>query len=119
MTGKGRFAKWPIAEGPFEHPLRRLNVHALDHLVAEALGATVEGFDERLCSFDLGRAWGKSLMARHDLVRVNQALAVESEPPSFLRLVDEAVGVVEAVKNAVEGRDPGGTCGQYDHLQRG
>src|ERR1051326_7991191 len=114
MTGKARFAKWLLVAGPFQHPLRCLHMHPLDHLVAEALGTAVEGVDKRLCSFDLDRAWREGPVARSDLVWVNQALAVEAEPPPLLRLFEEAVGIVEAVEDAIERRDPGGTGGQHD-----
>ena len=51
---------------PVEHALRRLDVHALDHLVAEALSAALEGLDERLRALDFGGRRGERLdgMAR-------------------------------------------------------
>ena len=42
MTGAARFAKPRSGVRSRQHALRRLDVHALDHLVAEALGAATE-----------------------------------------------------------------------------
>src|SRR5260221_13130978 len=105
MTGKGRFAKGLLGVGALQHPLRRLHVHSFDHLIAEALGAAVEGRHKSSCPLDLGRGRRESLVARGDLIGVDEALAVEAEPPPLLRLIEEAVSIIETVEYAVEGRD--------------
>src|SRR3954451_12106587 len=118
MTGTGRFAKWRLSAGAPQHPLRGFDMHALDHLIAKALGAAVEGGDQGFGTLDLGRAWRKRLMARRDLAGMNQALAVEAKPTPLLRLLQETGGIVEAVEHAIEGGDSGGARSQHDHLQR-
>src|SRR4051812_11008284 len=90
---------------PLQHPPRGLDVHALDHLVVEALGAAVEGGDECPGARDLGGARREGPMTERDLVRMDQALAVETEAPPLLRLPQEAIGIVEAVEDAIERRD--------------
>ena len=60
-------------------------MHPLDHLVAEAFGAAMEGFDERSRPCDFRRARRERLMAWRDLVGVNQALAVETEAAPLSR----------------------------------
>ena len=69
MAGRARFAKSPLGVRPRKHALRRLDVHALDHLVAEALSAAVEGFDQRSCALDFVSAGTEGVdgMGRFDL----------------------------------------------------
>src|SRR4051794_68861 len=52
-----------------QYALCGLDVHPLDHLVAVALGAAVEGLDKRFGPFDLGRTRSKGAVAGLDLVR--------------------------------------------------
>src|SRR5438105_6532454 len=105
MTGDGRFAKWRLVGSPLENPLRRLDVHALDHLIAEALGAAVERLDERFGTLDLRRGRREGAVAGVDLARMDQALAVETEPAALLRLRHEAVRIFEAIEHAIKCRD--------------
>ena len=58
----GRTAR--SASSAIEQPLRRLDVHALDHLVLEALGAASEGVDQPRGSLDLRVRWRESAVAR-------------------------------------------------------
>ena len=69
--------------GPLERPLRRLDVHAFDHLVLEALGAAGESVDEPARSLDLSFAGPKAAVARLDLVGMDQDFAVEAQLPPF------------------------------------
>ena len=97
-------AKEMICQGlrlvrPLQKPLRRFNVHALDHLVVEPLGAAVESLDELAGALELGVARGKGAVARRDLVRVDQALAIEPEAAPVLGLREEALGVVKAIED--------------------
>src|SRR5438128_1908493 len=103
---------------PLQHALRRLDVHALDHLIVEPLGASAERLDERFGALDLSRAWRERLVARSDLVGVDQALAVEPKPAPALGLRKEAVGIIEPVEHAVERHDAGCAGGEDNHLQR-
>ena len=86
MTGEARFAKWRSAAGPLQHPPRRFDVHALDHLIAEPLRAAAECRDQRSRPLDLRLARRKGPVARRDLVGVDQALAVEAEAPPVFAL---------------------------------
>src|SRR5580765_3304289 len=94
-------------------------MHALDHLISEALGTTVKCGNKRFGAFDLCRTRRERLMTWRDLVGMNQALAVEAEAAAVLRFLQEAVGIVEVVEHAVESRDAGGPRGKHNHLQRG
>src|SRR5437016_13090658 len=105
MTGNGRFAKWRLVGSPLENPLRRLDVHALDHLIAEALGAAVERLDERFGTLDLRRGRREGAVAGLDLAGVDQALAIETEPAAIFGLRKKAVGIIEPVEHAVERHD--------------
>ena len=93
-------------------------MHALDHLVSEALGAAVEGFDEGFCLFDFRGAGGEGAMAGLDLARMNKALPVEPESPPLFSLAKKTVSIVEAVEHAVERRNSSGPGGKDDQLQR-
>ena len=118
MTGTGRFAKWRLVGDPPEHPLRRFDVHPLDHLVAEPLGTAVERLDQGFRPFDFGRARREGPVARIDLVGVDQALAIEAEPPPLLGFPQEALRIVEAVEHAIERRNASSARSKDDHLQR-
>src|SRR3954470_1652660 len=107
-----------LAGRPIEHALSRLDVHPLDHLVAETLRTTVKGIYERTRALDVRRAWREGPVAELDLVGMNQALAVEAEPAAVLRLGEKAIRVVEAVEHAVERRDAGGPRRKNDPLER-
>src|SRR6476469_2636545 len=118
MTGGRRFAKWRLVPGPFQHPLGRLDMHALDHLVAEAFGAAVKGGNQSFRAFELLFARGECLVALCYLVRMYQALSIEPKTPSLLRLRNKTVRIVESVEHAVEHRDSRSARGEDDHLQR-
>ena len=105
MTAVGRFAKSSLAARPLQHPLCRLDMHPLDHLILEPLGAAVEGLDQRAARARLRPRSARTRGGRRDLVGMDQALAVEAEPPSLRRLREKAVAIVEAVEHAVEHRD--------------
>src|SRR5947209_6651871 len=94
-------------------------MHPLDHLVVEPLCAAVKCIDEAPCAVELGLPWGECLVTRRDLIRMDQAFAVEAEAAAVLRLTQEAFRVVEAVEHAVEHGNAGSACGKHDHLQRG
>src|SRR5213075_2627806 len=64
---------------PLQHALRGFDMHAFDHLVAETLGAAVEGFDQLPRPLDLGFARGEGSVTGVDLAGVDQALAVEAK----------------------------------------
>ena len=91
-------------------------MHALDHLISKSFGAALEGLDQCSCTFNLGLAWRKGVVAWRDLVRVNQALSVKSEPATLLRLSKETVGIVKTVEYTVEDGDSGSTCCKDDSL---
>src|SRR4051812_22102254 len=94
-------------------------MHAFDHLVVEALSAPVEGVDQAPRALDLGRAWRKGLVARLDLVGMDQTLAVEAKSPPRVGLAGESRRVVEAVEYAVECRNTGRARSEDNHLERG
>src|SRR5206468_10266289 len=102
-----------------QHALGGLYVHALDHLIAEAFGASVEGSYEGLSALDLGGTRSESPVTGTNLVGVDQALAVEAEPPPRLRLLEETFGVFKAVEHAVERRNSRGARREQNQLQRG
>ena len=58
-------------------------------------------------------------VARRDLVRVDQALAVEAEPPPLLGLREKAFRIVQAVEHPIEHRDARRARREHDQLQRG
>src|SRR6185369_16475431 len=116
MTADCDFAKWPLGLIPLEQTLRLLDVHPLDHLVFEPLGAALKCVNQAPGALEFRLRWSERLVARLDLARMDQALAVETEPPPFFRLGDETVEVVELVVHAVEDRDPGCPRRQNDEL---
>ena len=93
-------------------------MHALYHLIVEPLGAALERFDQPPCAVEFGFARGEGAVARLDLARVNQAFAVEAEPPALLGFALERVEIVELVVHAVEHCGVGGARGEDDQLQR-
>src|SRR5690242_5472067 len=107
------------ASGALQQPLRRLDVHSLDHLGSEPLGATVEGFHQSLRTLDLSRTRCKGPMARLNLVRVNQALAVEAEAAPVLRLPQKTLCIFEAIEHTIEGRNTARAGGKHNQLERG
>ena len=117
MTGTARFAKWRLVGDPPEHPLSRFDVHPLDHLVAEPLGTAVERLDQGFRPFVFGRGRGEGLVARFNLVGVDQALAIESQAPPLLGLPQKAVRIIVAVEHAIERSNACRAGGQHDHLQ--
>ena len=119
MTGRGRFAKSRLSRAPA--PASRCaastcmrSIISFSNRSAPPLNASTSA-PARSTSASARR---EGAVAGLDLVGVDQALAVEAEPPSLLRLGSEAVGIVEAVEHAVEHGDAGGARGQHDHLQR-
>src|SRR3954467_2380443 len=98
MTAVERFAKRRLAGRPRQHPLRRLEMHALDHLIVEPFSTAVERGHQPSGTLDLGLARRKRAVARCDLVGVDQALAVEAEPAPVLGFGEEALLVVERVE---------------------
>ena len=101
---------------PLQHPLRRFDVHPLDHFIAEALCAAMESIDQRLGALNFCRAWRKSTMTWGDLIGVDQALAVETKPSAGGSFRDEAFGILKAVEYPIEHRDPGGARSKHRHL---
>ena len=90
MTGKARFAKGRLAGRAFQHPLRRLDMHALDHLIAEAFGAPMECSHEGFSALDLGGTRSERPVTGANLVGVDQALAVEAERRALRALPRQA-----------------------------
>src|SRR4051794_12305096 len=117
MTGPRRFAKPRLVASALEHPFRGLDMHALDHLIAETLGAALECGDQRLRALDLRRVRTECLVARRNLIGMDQALAIKPKAAAVLGFLEEPVGIIEAVEHAVEHRNAGGPSGEYDHLQ--
>src|SRR5947209_317057 len=113
MTGPRRFAKPRLVASALEHPFGGLNMHPLDHLIAEALGAALERGHEGFGALDFGSAWTECLVARRNLVGVDQALAVKPKAAAVLGFLEEPVGIIEAVEHAVEHRNAGGPSGEY------
>ena len=58
-------------------------------------------------------------MARLNLVRVNQALAVEAEAAPVLRLPQKTLCIFEAIEHTIEGRNTGRAGGKHNQLERG
>src|SRR4051794_8051324 len=104
MPRKGWFAKGRLGPGSLQHPLGRFDVHPLDHLVFKPFGAAVEYVHEFTRSLHFGLARGEFLMARRNLVRVDQALAVETEAAALLRFRAKSLGIIEPVEHSVEHR---------------
>src|SRR5258708_32511449 len=92
-------------------------MHALDHFVAEAFGCAMDGFNQRLRPLDLIRAWRECLVARANLVRMDQAFTVESKAPTLFRFFEKSFFVIKAVEHSVKGRDPGSTRCKHNHLK--
>ncbi len=93
-------------------------MHALDHLVLEPLGTAAEGIDEPPGPVNLGGGRAKGLIARLDLVGMDQGLSVESHLPPFPRLGGETFEIGQSVEDSVERRDPCRSPGQDYRLQR-
>jgi hypothetical protein len=79
--------------GPLQHPPSSLDVHSLDHPILEPLRSAAESLDQPARTFDFVCAGPKGLVARADLVRVDQRLSVEAETAAVHALRDEAVDV--------------------------
>src|SRR3954466_14055612 len=96
------------ASGPRlgQHPPCLLDVHSLDHLAFEALGAAGGGGEEALGRRHLLLAGGPRTVGGLDLAGVDEPLAVEAHPPSLRTLGGEAVRVAELVIDSVEGGRP-------------
>src|SRR4051812_11767933 len=114
MTAVERFAKGRLACSSLQHPLRGLDVHALNHCIFEPLGAAVERFDQAPRPLDLGLARRECAMAGVDLVGMDQALAVKAEAASILCFGNETFGIVESVEYAVEHGHSNGSRGKHD-----
>src|SRR4029079_18969513 len=95
----------PLGACAIEESLRRLDVHPLNHFIAKALGAAVERRYERLGALDLGGARGERAVTGGDLVRVDEAFAVETQPTARCRFLRKSLGIVEAVEPTAEHHD--------------
>jgi hypothetical protein len=93
-------------------------VHALDHLAFEALGAAGRGGEEAPGVLDLRLTRPEQAVGGLDLAGVDERLAVEAEALPLLALGGEAVGIVEAVVDSVEGGDARRPGGEEDGLER-
>src|SRR4051794_16082201 len=107
-----------LGRRPVEHALGGLDMHPLDHLITEALGAAAECLHQGPGAIHLGRARGEGTVAGFDLVGMDEALAVEAKLPPLVGFAKESVAVPEIVENAVERGDPRSARGKDDHLQR-
>src|SRR5262249_18500922 len=96
-----------------------LDMHPLDHFILEPLRAPLKSVNQLASALEFQLRGCESAMARFDLVRVDQALAIESETPALLRFGKEAIRVVEAIEHTVERADAPRPAGQHDHLKRG
>ena len=94
-------------------------MHPFDHFVSETLRAPLERLDQRLRALNLLGRWRKCRIAGRDLIRMNEALAVETKIASFLRFQRKAFKVLEAIEDAVERRDPFCASRKDDKLERG
>ena len=83
-----------------------------------ACAASKAAMTARACSTCVG-ARREDLVARLDLPRVDQRLAVEAHLAALARLGEEAVGVLDVVEDPVDHGDPGGTGGEQRELERG
>src|ERR1700751_499068 len=102
MTGKGSFAKGLLAGGALQNPLCRFNVHPLDQLILKSLGTALESVHQLARTLELILRRPESAMAWLDLVRMDQALAVEAQTPALLRFGDESISVVQTVEYPIE-----------------
>src|SRR4051794_5436366 len=93
-------------------------MHPLDHLVTKPLRAALEGRNERCSPLYLRFRWSECAMAWRNLIRVNHAFAIETEPPPLPSLPRERIRIIEAIEHAVERGDSGGSAGEHNHLQR-
>ena len=70
-------------------------------------------------SLDLVALGREDLVARLDLARVDQRLAVEAHLPALVRLGEEALGVLDVVEDPVDDGHPGGPRREDRELERG
>jgi len=94
-------------------------MHAFDHLIPEALGATVERRNQTASAIQFCSSRCECLVAGADLVRVDKALAVEAECPALSRFGEETGRVIELIVNSIEYGNVRCASGKYDRLERG
>src|SRR5580765_7520308 len=98
--GRKRTLRDPLrlaSRGSLQHPLRRLDVHAFDHFLLEALGTAAEGLNQPRGAIEFGLGRRERAVARVDLGRMDQAFAVEAKAPAFLGLTRKPIEIVENV----------------------
>ena len=91
MTGKARFAKWRLAARPARSS--RCAASTCMRSIISSPNRSAPPWNaatSRSRALDLGLARREGAVARRDLARVDQALAVEAEPPALLGLGEEA-----------------------------
>src|SRR3546814_15544092 len=74
--------------------------------------------DERLGRRDLARRRREGGVARIDLRRVDQRLAVEAEPPPLSRFRRETRTIVDRIVNTIESPYPARASREHDRLAR-
>src|SRR5690348_8270049 len=84
---------------PCKDALRRLEVHAFDHLVSEPLRAALEGLDDHFCALDLRGTRRKCAVTRLDLAGMDEALSVEPQLSPLACLEREATCVLKIVED--------------------
>src|SRR5262249_43960766 len=85
-----------------------------DHALLLVLGVT-EGIDDLARPVDLLLRRREDLIARPDLARMNQSLAVHAEGAAALTLLAQALFVAEIVIDAVDNVEAVGTRGDQRH----
>ena len=93
-------------------------MHAFDHLIPEAFGATVERRNQTASAIQFCSSRCECLVAGVDLVRVDKALAVEAECPALSSFSEEAGWVVEQIVNSIIYGNVRCPSGKYDRLER-
>ncbi len=93
-------------------------MHAFDHLISEAFGATVERSNQAASAIHFCSSRCECLVTGVDLVRVDKALAVEAECPALSRFSEEASWVVEPIVNSIKYGNVRCPSGKYDCLKR-
>jgi hypothetical protein len=106
MTGEGIFAKSRLGDCPLQHALCRFHVHPLDHLILEPFRTALEGFNQFAGALDLLLGRREGAVARFDLVRVDETLAIEAHSPALSCLRKETFFILEPIEHAIEGCDP-------------
>ena len=121
MAGWARFAKGPLRSGscPIEHSPSRFDVHPLDHLILEALRPSAERIDQPSSALDFLIARAECAIARIDLIRMNERLAIKTKLPAVLGFDRESVGILEEVEHAVKSRNACRPRCKDDRLKRG